>query len=247
MTVRRTVVAGVVAWLVFLVATIPADRVLALAPSMPGIALGQVQGTLWRGQVSRVAVEGVQLEAVSWKFKLLSIFTGRFELDLTGELGGKPVHARAGKTFLGAAYLKNVKASLPVSELLYLSDVNHVTVTGRLLLDFDDVRFSSTGIPVFSGQASWTPAEVEAPLVLSLGAATLTTQHDGELTTGKLETSGGMLLMQADVALEPSGTYRLDALIRLNGTVPQAVIKFLTTFAENENGSYRLEWSDTLR
>ncbi|VAW78705.1 hypothetical protein MNBD_GAMMA15-2318, partial [hydrothermal vent metagenome] len=68
MTVRSTIVAGVVAWLVFLVATLPADRALALAPSMPGVALGPVQGTLWRGQVNRVVVEGVRLESVHWKF-----------------------------------------------------------------------------------------------------------------------------------------------------------------------------------
>jgi len=247
MTVRRTVIAGVVAWLVFLVASLPADRALALAPPMPAIALGSVQGTLWRGQVSRVVIEGMQLERVHWTFKPLSILTGRFELDFKGESEGKPVHALAGRTFFGDTYLRDVQASIPASEMLYRSGVKGMTVTGHLSLDLDDVYFSPTGMPMFSGQVSWTPAEVEAPLVLSLGTATLTTQHNGVLTEGKLETRGGMLLVQADVTLEASGAYRLDAMIRPNGAVPQAVTKFLTTFAENENGSYRLEWSDTLR
>jgi len=131
--------------------------------------------------------------------------------------------------------------------VLYRSGVKQVSVGGQLSLDLDDVRFSPAGIPMFSGQASWTSAEVEAPLALSLGTATLTTQHNGELTEGKLVTSGGVLLVEAEVTLESSGTYRLDAMIRPNGTVPQAVTKFLTTFAEYENGSYRLEWSDSLR
>lgn len=247
MTAWRAVAAVVVAWLVFLIATIPADRALALAPSMPGVVLGNAQGTLWRGQVSRVVVEGVQLEDVHWRFRPLSIILGRFEFDLKGEFAGKPVQTLAGRTFSGALYLENVQASIPASEVLYRSGVNHLTVGGQLSVDLDEIRFSPASIPMFSGQASWTPAEIEAPLALSLGTATLTTQQNGNVTEGKLVTSGGVLLVQADVTLESSGAYRLDAAIRPNGTVPQAVTKFLTTFAEYENGSYRLEWSDTLR
>ena len=81
---------------------------------------------------------------------------------------------------------------------------------------------------------------------MSLGSATLTTQHSDTVTEGKLVASGGALQVQADVALEASGAYRLDATIQQNGAVPQAVTKFLTTFADYENGKYRLKWSDTL-
>ncbi len=246
MTMTRAVVAGVAAWLVFLIATIPADRALAFAPAVPGMSFGSAQGTLWRGQLSRITIEGVPLEDVSWHFRLLSLVMGRLELDLKGTLEGKPVRALAGKTFFGAPYLRNVHASIPASEVLYRAGINHMTVAGQLVLDLDDVRFPSEGVPMFSGQASWMPAEVEAPLVLSLGTATLTTQHGEDMTEGRLVTRDGVLLVQADLTLQAAGAYRMDAVITPNGAVPQAVTKFLTTFAEVENGSYRLEWSDTL-
>ena len=246
MAVWRTVAAGVVAWLVFLVATIPADRALALAPQIPDVAIGPVQGTLWNGQTGSVIVKGIQLDKLRWHFRLLSLFTGRFEFELQARLGDKPAHALAGKRFSGTPYLADVQLSLPASEVLYRLGIKQVGVSGDLVMDLDDVRFAVTGIPMFSGVTRWTPAEVEAPLVLSLGTATLTTQHDGSITQGDLVATGGALQVKADVALEATGAYRLNAVITQNGNVPRAVTKFLTTFAEYQNGNYRLEWSDNL-
>lgn len=246
MTTGRAVAAGVVAWLVFLIATIPADRVLAFAPPMPGVTLGNLQGTLWSGQTGSVVAAGVQVDGVRWRFRSLSMFLGRLEFDLQGQLDNKPLHALAGTTFFGAPYLKDVHLNIPAAEVLYRLGVKQVSIGGRLSADLDDVRFPPSGLPMFSGQISWAPADVEAPLALSLGSATLTTQHGDAMTEGKLVASGGALQVQADVVLEAGGAYRLDATIQQNGTVPQAVTKFLGTFAEYKNGSYRLEWSDTL-
>jgi len=246
MTMRRAVVAGVVAWLVFLVATIPADRALALAPQMPGVAIGSVQGTLWRGQANSLVAKGVQIDDVHWRFRPLSMFLGQLEFDLEGMLAGKPLHAIAGKALSGEPYFEDVQVSISASEVLYRLGVNQVSVGGQLVLDLDDVHFSPAGIPMFSGEMRWAPADIDAPLILSLGTATLTTQHDDDLTRGDLVADGGALQVQADVTLEAGGAYKLDATIREKGTMPQAVRKFLSTFAEEENGSYRLEWSDTL-
>ena len=246
MTMRRTVAAGLVAWLVFLTATIPADRALALAPQIPGVAIGNVQGTLWRGQASRLVAKGVQIENVRWRFKPLSMVLARLEFDVEGTLEDKPLHAIAGKVLFGEPYLEDVQLSISAAEVLYRLGVDKVSIGGQLMLDLDDVFFSPAGIPMFSGQVRWTPANFDAPLIMSLGTATLTTQHDGNLTRGNLVADGGALQVQADVSLEAGGAYKLNATIHEKGTMPQAVKKFLSTFAENENGSYRLEWSDTL-
>jgi general secretion pathway protein N len=246
MTVWRGVALGVVAWLVFLVATIPADRALALAPTMPDVAMAGVQGTLWHGQASQVVAKGVALEKLRWQFRWLPLFTGRAEFELRARLADKPAHSIAGKGFSGPPYLKDVQFSLPAADVLYRLGINKVSVTGELIVDLDDVRFTPAGVPMFSGQTRWAPATIEAPLTLSLGSATLNTQHDDNITQGELVAQGGALLVQADVALESTGSYRLNAVITQNGNLPRAVTKFLTTFAEYENGRYRLEWSDNL-
>ncbi len=246
MTMWRTLALGLVAWLVFLIATVPADRALAFAPPMPGVAIGQVRGTLWHGQAASLVAKGIQLDKLRWRFRPLSLLTGRFEFDIKAGLGGKPAHTLAGRRFSGASYLRDVQLSIPAADVLYRLGINQVGVSGELVMDLDDVRFTQDGIPMFSGVTRWTPAVVEAPLALSLGTATLTTRQDGDITQGDLVAVGGVLQVKADVALETTGAYRLNAVITQNGNVPPAVTKFLSTFTEYENGGYRLEWSDNL-
>ena len=101
-------------------------------------------------------------------------------------------------------------------------------------------------MPAVTGAATWTPARVSAPLEVALGSAQLDTVAEQGVTRGKLKASGGALLVDADVELNPDGVYRLDAQIQQKGDVPEAVTQFLSTFAEYKNGSYRLEWSDSL-
>ena len=46
--------------------------------------------------------------------------------------------------------------------------------------------------------------------------------------------------------MKPDGAYRFNANIQQKGDVPQAVSKFLSTFADYKDGSYRLDWADKL-
>ncbi len=237
---------GVAAWLLFLVATLPAERVLALVPELPGVAIGRVQGTLWRGEARRLRVQGMEVSALGWRFRWLPLLSGRVEFALRGRLYDKPLRARAGVSFDGTPLLHDLSGSLPAAELLYRLGVDQVKVAGDLVFSLDEVVFPAEGVPLFSGELRWSPARIEAPLDLLLGTVTLTTEHDETVTRGRLVASGGALGVEADVALEAAGAYRLDARIRRNGQVPQAVNRFLSSFAEYRDGLYYLEWSDSL-
>jgi hypothetical protein len=66
------------------------------------------------------------------------------------------------------------------------------------------------------------------------------------VTRGRVEASGGALLVQGEVELNPDGNYRLEAQIQQKGDVPPQVSRFLSTFTEYKNGSYLFEWLDAL-
>ena len=155
MTTGRMVALGVIAWLGFLIATIPADRALALAPPMPGIVIGSVQGTVWSGRTGRIVAKGVTVNDVRWRFRPLSLFLGKLEFGLHGRLDKKPVHTLAGLTFSGAPYLQDVHLDVGAAEVLYRLGVKQLSVTGQLSADLDDVRFPPDAVAVFSGKMVW--------------------------------------------------------------------------------------------
>ncbi|HFD80154.1 MAG TPA: type II secretion system protein N [Gammaproteobacteria bacterium] len=240
-------VLGVVAWLLFLVARAPADRLLPLAQSrLPQVHLAGIEGTLWSGRAALVDVRPLQFSEVRWDLRLLPLLTGRLEFAVDGQLQGRPVHANAGSTLLGRPYLRQVRGRVAASDLTYWLGLSQVGLGGELDFDLDEVRWFDTGLPAVAGHAGWMPALVEAPLELNLGQVKLDTRIEQQVTKGKLDASGGALVAQADVELKPDGAYRIDANIRQKGEIPPAVGKFLSSFAEYRDGVYRLEWSDTL-
>ena len=244
----QAVLTGVAAYVVFLLATAPAAKLLPLVqPRLGGVQLAGVDGTLWSGSAALVTANPVQLQDVQWRLRPLLLLLGRAEVALEASWQGRPAAALAGKALFGGSYLADVSATLPAPDVLRWLEVRQVSVEGNLALDLARLEWPADGaLPAITGAASWTPARVSAPVEVALGSAQLDTVAEQGVTRGKLKTSGGALLVDADVELQPTGVYRLDAQIRQKGEVPEAVAQFLSTFADYNNGSYRLEWSDSL-
>jgi general secretion pathway protein N len=236
---------GVGAYLFFMVATAPAARVLPLLQP-EGVQLAGLEGSLWSGSAALVTVSPVQLQDLEWRFHPFALLLGRAEVTLDARLQGRPVSARVGDRLFGSRYLADVDATVGASDLLGWLRVNQIAAEGNLALELSEVRWPEGALPALTGTAAWTPARVSAPVELSLGTVRLDAAAEDGATSGKLSSSGGALLVDGDVRLEPDGAYRLDARIRQEGDVPDAVGRFLTTFADYDDGVYRLEWSDRL-
>ncbi len=244
---KKWVLAGVALYLVFLIGTAPANMLVPLLQSqMRELRLSSVSGTIWSGSANQVYVKPVQFMEVDWRFRPFALLLGRLEISVSGQMQGQAVVAKVGRSVLGEPYLSDVQGRVAASDLLAWRQIRQVAVDGYLDFNLQKVRLSETGVPALAGTVNWSPARVTRPLQLELGKAQLDTGIEDDATRGNLQVSGGALLLQGDVELKADGAYRLDAKIRQNGQVPQAVSKFLSTFAEYRDGEYRLEWSDTL-
>jgi general secretion pathway protein N len=243
--VWRGVLTGVVAYLLFLVMTAPAAKILSFVQPQ-GIRFAGVDGTLWSGSAALASVSPVQLTDARWSFRPFALFIGQLAFVIEGQLYGQSVEAYAGSSFLGNPYVSDVRGRVAASDLLNLLGLGQLQLAGMLEFDIADVEWPESGYPALDGTVTWSPARVTAPVELELGKAQLETRIEDGVTRGKLETVGGALLLQADVEMNSSGAYRLDANLQQKGDVPQEVTKFLSTFAEYKNGTYRLEWSDSL-
>ena len=243
----RGVLAGVAAYLLFLLMAAPAVKVLPLFQSrLQNIQLAGVEGSLWSGKAAQLDVSPLQLKDVHWSFRPFSLFVGRAEFKVRGQLQAQRIKAKVGSTLLGKPYLSDLRGRIRANDLFYWLGLKQVQLDGQLDFDIEDVEWSESGLPAMAGTASWSLAQLVSPVALVLGKVQLVTQIEDAVTRGRLETTGGALLVQADVELKPDGAYRFDANIQQKGDVPQAVSKFLSTFAEYKDGNYRLEWADKL-
>lgn len=243
----RGALVGLFAYLVFVVLAAPAEKVLPLVQARLGnIQFAGLEGSLWSGKAAQVAVQPLQLRDVNWHLRPFGLFMGRVVFGVRAQLQQQAIKARLGSTFLGKPYLSSVRGRVSASDLSYWLGLTQLQLDGSVDFDIDYVEWPDSGLPGLAGRAIWSSARVVAPLELALGVAQLDTRIEGTATRGELQASGGALLVQADVELKPDGAYRLDANIQQKGELPQAVSKFLSTFAEYQDGNYRLEWTDKL-
>lgn len=121
---RRLIIAGVLLYIAFLIATIPASVAAWLAPRLTDnlIELEAPRGTLWRGSAStlRIAAQasgGLRFSSVAWDAILWRLLKGELAFDLAVADQAGPVKATLAYGF-GGARLSNVEALLPASVLL---------------------------------------------------------------------------------------------------------------------------------
>jgi general secretion pathway protein N len=118
-TGARLAVLAAVAYLVFLVATLPAAWFgYALERASGGaIGLGDPGGTVWKGRGALVARSGGgfrRIADIEWRCNPLTIFAGRLGVALSGAAPGASLRASVSFGW-SSVRLQNVEASLPAS------------------------------------------------------------------------------------------------------------------------------------
>jgi general secretion pathway protein N len=103
---------GIAAYVVTLVATIPASVVAARAAgALPGLELSEPSGTLWNGAaLARLVTPGgqVTLDSLYWHFLPVHLASGRLAFDVSASGPGVDVHAAIGRS-VGAWELRDAR------------------------------------------------------------------------------------------------------------------------------------------
>jgi len=232
----RLPLAGVAAYLLILLITLPADRVAGLLEqNIAGLNLQSVTGTVFSGKADRVVIQGFELGPVTWYLRPLSLLLARLEyrLDLkdpvflgTGIVGMAPG---------GRVYLREFEAELRPDSLVNHFSPLPVQTSGdvRLLIESMDII---DGFPrELSGHVDWLDARIIEPMEMSLGHVEATLQsEDNDLVchisgTGETAVSG-------DFSLGREDDYRLNLLLTPGAEVSADIVDGLKTFAQARPG-----------
>lgn len=242
-TVRRGLLLGVAAYLLFLLISAPASwAVQFLEERLPGLRLTATQGTLWSGQAKRLQFQGQTITDLSWRWRPLALLLGRVEYQLEADWAGEPAALKVGAGLTGNTYLADVSAR--VAPQILLADVlpGGVVLQGQVIMELEKVELSSQGpLPILYGQIRWPQAEVISPQNYRLGDILLELAPAENKTIGKLLAENGEMHIDGNLELEVMGDYSLLADLRSEGELPVEVKNALNMFAEPRNGQYRLD------
>jgi len=205
------VVLGVVAYVVFALATLPAE--LLISRLAPAVTAAGVQGTVWNGQAQVLQAGPTQVGSVSWKLHVLPLFAARLKADVkvTRPDGFAQTTVTAGLS--GPLEFTNLTASLPMAALSaslapggWTGTINARLSQLSLVNGWPEKAEGAIEIVDLTGPAS-RPTNLGG-YKITLPPAT----SAGELV-GALADQGGPLEIAGNIRLKPDRSYLLEGVV----------------------------------
>ena len=211
--------AGLAAYAVFLVLHWPVahawEQIQRHGALPPGIEVGGLEGTVWRGRAVALDVQGFAVERLSWQVAGWPLLLGR--LEVTGEasledgfMEGAAVVSRHGvgvDTFSGRVPARRLE---PVAAGF---SPRPPRLEGSIAFSVARLEMDRGGaVRALDGRVAWHDAVVTVDARAELGGMTSTLGVDGGGTVvGRLGDTGGPLVLDGEWRLTPDGRYVLDA------------------------------------
>lgn len=205
----KLVAAGIAAFLVCLVAMVPAGQLTRRLPA--GVVMGGVNGTVWSGHASRLALNDRPVGAVAWACWPWRLVMLEWSCRVTLHPAGGEVTADVQGDFGGEIVGRGIQGQLPISAFEGL--VTPRGWTGVLELDVDEFRIvnhrpadAAGTLIVRSLRAPGAGGQMLGDFELTVGEGAVGT---GSLA-GRLRDLGGPLRVRGAIEMQPDGRYLMS-------------------------------------
>lgn len=203
------VVLGVVTYLVFAIATLPASVILSRLP--PSVVTAGVEGTAWNGRAQIVQVAGAQIGSVQWNLHALPLFTGRVRTDLKVARSDGFIETRLSMPMSGGTLaLSNLTGSLPLSALP--PSVAPGGWTGIVNARLQQLELANGWPAQIEGTVEINDLTGPARRPSNVGSykATFPPGTSGDEIVGALADQGGPLEIAGSIRLKPDRSYVIE-------------------------------------
>ena len=197
------------AYLVFLIATVPAPLVLnKLGERLAPLTVYDVTGSLWSGHAGTVNYTAMRLVNLDWSLHPLALLLGRLETGWSLDDPALRGNGALGRTLGGTRYLANVQATAELQALQSSGLLNIILpVNGQVRFALNTLRYSDGKLSAAEGDIDIKNVATTVP-ALALGDfhIKLETQQAGIKAT--LNDVKGALRAQGVALIKPDGSYQ---------------------------------------
>jgi len=234
---------GLIALLLSLVALIPAHFVLAVL-GVPAETVNGVSGTVWRGSLQRLAMEGIILGPVSWQVRPARLLLGQLAGDVEATLPDGFVTTRVAVSLGGGLSFSDLEGAAPVAWLAPAAGRDGGQLTAR----FERVELDGERVSTAIGSLQVSGVVLPIPTAGSrLPPGTYAITFDAEdlapdaLLSGALADGGGPLEISGTVTFAPPRSYELSGTAKPRPEAPPELRNALQMLgAANADGAHTL-------
>ncbi|QIR13165.1 type II secretion system protein N [Shewanella aestuarii] len=241
---------AVLLYLFFLVAYLPANWLVSIAPLPSNVSLAGVDGTLWDGQADLVKIDNRQLENVSWQLSPLGLFLGQANVDFQIGNRATAVSGRGSVSYsLSGLSAENVRFEAPNSFILAGTRLPFRTqISGDVSLMVQTLEQGQPWCEQLNGKLFLNSTNVtnqfgEYPLgdvVLGLSCIDGQVQLNTDEQTNQLGLQGTLILAEKNLV-------KISAKIKPTDSQPDDLRKALSFLGKQDSqGYYPINYQGTL-
>ncbi len=205
----RLVAAGVAAFLVFLVAMVPARQFTSRLPA--GVELIRVGGTIWSGRAADARVNGRSLGGLDWSCRPWRLLLLEWSCRLTLSPAGGSVTADLSGGFSGPIEGRDIRGQVPITAFEGIA--TPTGWTGLLALDVERLRIVDRRPQQAAGTLVVRNLKAPGPRGERLGDFELVVGEGAvgtDTLSGRLRDLGGPLRVRGVIELKRDGSYLMS-------------------------------------
>ena len=248
---RYFIISGIIAYLVFLIISVPAAPVLSqIQRYLPEISIQGISGSLWNGSAAAITIDRQQtLNNTDWQFNGWRLFTGKISAHINTHYQQQVINGDFDIHPSGEITARNVNASIEAATLAQLARIPLAELSGSVSLKIDQFKWQQGQVPHAVGRLLWNNAAVTVSETARLGdiAIALTDDKKSPLHASIIN-RGGEIKLEGEANVSEDGTYSLKLNMLPNKSASSNVRSSLGMIAKpRPNGSYQLNDNGNLK
>lgn len=240
MRARYYILVGIIAYLAFLITTIPAAPVFGMYKDHIPVTITKVSGSLWSGQADIIITNKLVLKDVQWSFLPLRLLLAQIAIDVDAAFNNNPLNARLSVGLSGDLDVHDLDMKLDATDVASMFVLPIGELSGNFLLQISNATFQPGSVPHIVGTLNWNQAAVTVAETADLGnVAVLINENDDSPLTASISNNGGQLTLNGGLNTDQAGNYSLKLNIRPNASASYNLINTLSMIAKKQpNGTF---------
>jgi hypothetical protein len=248
---KHYVINGVIAYIFFLITSVPATTIIRLFDEhIPQVNIQGINGTLWSGSAQRITLSSrYVIDDVSWSFCTWRLLTAEACINLDASYQNKPVQGQLGIGITGDLIARDLSIETDAQSLGDLARLPVGELSGLISIHLESVNWIQEHIPSAVGKIQWKNATITVVETASLGDVAITlTESDDFPLTAIISNKGGHITLSGETHISDDGSYNLELKLTPNNTTSKNLRASLEMFAEQQNdGSFVLQNTGNLK
>lgn len=220
----KLLITGIAAYVVFLIATLPATLLFKFTPSQ--VQAGAISGTIWHGKATTLQAGVLNLGDAEWNLHLLPVFIGRVGADLKLVQPKGFAQGRFNIHFNGTVSASKLTASLPIESLLGSGGLPGGW-TGTAQVKLDELVLKNNWPSMAKGTVDVLDITGPTNAPANLGSYRITfpaTETTSTSLVGALQDlDGAVVALNGKLTLHADRNYQLDTLVAPRANTPPSI------------------------